>query len=103
MEGAGIVSDSADRHVIKEHVASQRQQASVLATNARDVQDMIFIAHSETVTFCVSPWEAVCVASPCGRLVLQALGALVHPHPSLLIANSVEDGLAATRPSMGAY
>ena len=73
MEGAGIVSDSADRHVIKEHVASQRQQASVLATNARDVQDMIFIAHSETVTCCVSPWEAVCVASPCGRLVLQAL------------------------------
>jgi hypothetical protein len=45
------VRDSADGHVIKEYVAAQRQQASVLATNARDMQDMIFIAHSETVTF----------------------------------------------------
>ena len=47
-------SDSAD--VIKDYVAAQRQQASLLASAAVDMQDMLFITHSQTVLFCSLRW-----------------------------------------------
>jgi len=53
-------------------VAAQRQQASLLACAAADMQDMMFITHSQTVLSCALPWlppfHRVCVCTLCCAL-----------------------------------